>query len=67
MHISDAGTGLDGTGHRAAARAVIEALADGNRIEVAFEWTGRDRSADRCIARYREALEWWQREWETIT
>lgn len=64
MHISDSGSGLGGTGHHAAARATARALAAGHQTEVAFEWTGPDRTRETCLDRYHEATAWWRREWE---
>jgi hypothetical protein len=62
-HLSDPGTGLDGEGHRLLARAVQAAAGSGHRAEVAFEWTGADRCPAMCLARYRDAVAWWDRMW----
>lgn len=63
VHLSDPGTGLEGEGHRLLARAVRAAAGHGRDIEVAFEWTGPDRSPAACLARYRDAVAWWGRIW----
>jgi hypothetical protein len=34
-------------------------LGAGQRLEVALEWTGHDRSQATCVARYRAATAWW--------
>lgn len=62
-HLSDPGTGLEGAGHRLTAHALLTAASDGRRIEVAFEWTGPDRSPATCLARYRDAADWWNHMW----
>ncbi|HUY50350.1 MAG TPA: hypothetical protein VMV92_32365 [Streptosporangiaceae bacterium] len=59
-HLSDTGAGLTGTGHPLLARAVRAAAGDGQPVEVAFEWTGADRSPEGCLTRYRAARAWWQ-------
>ena len=64
VHLSDPGTGLDGTGHRLLAEALRADGAEGHRAEVAFEWTGPDRSPAVCLARYRDAVAWWDQAWE---
>lgn len=61
VHLSDNGAGFAGTGHRQAARAAWSAIRSGHHAEVAFEWTGGDRSPDACFARYQAARAWWQR------
>jgi hypothetical protein len=60
-HLSDTGSGL--AGYRLAARparAVRAAAGAGQPVEVAFEWTGADRSPGGCLARYQAARTWWQ-------
>jgi hypothetical protein len=64
VHLSDPGTGLDGEGHRLLARAVRMAKGNGRDVDVAFEWTGPDRTPAACLARYRDAITWWGRSWE---
>ncbi len=59
VHISDNGEGLTGTGHWIVAQMSRNAGDDG-RVEVAFEWTGADRSPQGCLARYRHAVAWWR-------
>jgi hypothetical protein len=59
-HLSDTGAGLTGTGHCLLARAVRAAAGNGQPVEVAFEWTGADRSPEGCLTRYRAARAWWQ-------
>jgi hypothetical protein len=57
LHLSDDGTGLD-EHSQVAARAAAR-IAAGQRIEVAVEWTGTDRSSTTCLYRYGEARAWW--------
>ncbi|MEV4199349.1 TIM barrel protein [Micromonospora globbae] len=59
VHISDNGEGLTGTGHRIVART-FGRMGDDSPVEVAFEWTGADRSPQGCLARYRRAAAWWR-------
>lgn len=59
-HLSDTGSGLAGSGHLLAASAVRAAARAGQPVEVAFEWTGADRSPGACLARYQAARTWWQ-------
>lgn len=59
LHLSDDGAGLDG--HRHVAAQAAARIAAGQRIEVAVEWTGTDRSPAACLRRYREARAWWNR------
>ena len=59
VHLSDSGEGLTGTGHRVVAQAFGHLGAD-DPVEVAFEWTGADRSPQGCLARYRRAVEWFR-------
>jgi hypothetical protein len=62
IHLSDDGAGLTGSGHGIMARSFADAAARWWKdVEVAFEWTGVDRSVEVCLARYRGAVEWWQR------
>lgn len=60
MHLSDDGSGLAAPGHRLLATEAASAIADGRNIEVAFEWTGPERTAPACLDRYRVARAWWQ-------
>lgn len=60
VHLSDSGAGLGGAGHRDAARAALSAIRSGQLAEIAFEWTGPDRSPSTCLTRYRAACAWWQ-------
>ncbi|QOC93848.1 apurinic/apyrimidinic endonuclease family protein [Micromonospora craniellae] len=59
VHISDNGYGLTGGGHRIVAQTFGRAGDDGH-VEVAFEWTGADRSVQECMSRYRYAVRWWR-------
>jgi hypothetical protein len=59
VHISDNGEGLTGTGHRIVANTFGH-VSDDRPVEVAFEWTGFDRSPQGCLARYRRAVQWWR-------
>lgn len=65
VHLSDCGQGLTGTGHRVVAQAFGHPGPD-DPVEVAFEWTGADRSPQGCLARYRRAVEWWRSSLEGI-
>lgn len=58
VHWSDSGPGLDGAGHRLLAAATRARAGEG--VAFGFEWTGPDRSATTCLARYRSAVSWWQ-------
>ncbi|MBB1244929.1 AP endonuclease [Streptomyces durbertensis] len=62
LHLSDDGTGLAAhpDASEVAARAACR-IAAGQRIEVAVEWTGPDRSPATCLAKYRAAASWWNR------
>lgn len=60
MHLSDDGSGITAPGHRLLAIEAASAIADGRDIEVAFEWTGPERTAPACLDRYRAACAWWQ-------
>lgn len=64
VHLSDRGDGLNGAGHRLAARAVRGTASSGHDAEAAFEWTGADRAPQACLARYRAAAAWWAMQWE---
>ncbi|MGH3720379.1 MAG: hypothetical protein ACRDRI_16350 [Pseudonocardiaceae bacterium] len=57
VHWSDSGHGLDGAGHRLLAVATRARVGEG--VAFGFEWTGPDRSAATCLARYRSAVSWW--------
>lgn len=62
LHLSD-DSGGPAAGGRAADVAADAArrIAAGQRIEVAAEWTGSDRSPATCLARYKTAASWWSR------
>jgi hypothetical protein len=55
VHLSESGQGFTGPGHRLVADA---ALRNGRELEVAYEWTGADRSPGTAAERYRRAAEW---------
>ncbi len=59
VHVSDNGAGLTGTGHRMVAQTFGHLGAD-HRVEIAFEWTGADRSPQGCLVQYRRAVQWWR-------
>ncbi|MFE8018045.1 AP endonuclease [Streptomyces antibioticus] len=59
LHLSDPGPGLADPGHRVVAHHVARRITDGQRIEVAVEWTGADRTPAAALARYREHAAWW--------
>jgi len=61
LHLSDPGTGLDAAGHAVVAAAAADRIRAGQRLEVAVEWTGADRSPDECLNRYHQAAAWWGR------
>ncbi|MEV4381599.1 hypothetical protein [Streptosporangium sp. NPDC049644] len=61
LHLSDPGTGLDAAGHAVVAAAAADRIRAGQRLEIAVEWTGADRSPDECLTRYQEATAWWGR------
>src|SRR6266508_101400 len=63
VHFCDPGSGLTGIGHQRVATAVTLAAGAGLQPELAFEWTGPDRSAAGCLARYRAAVDWWEAQW----
>ncbi|MBA0127251.1 AP endonuclease [Haloechinothrix sp. YIM 98757] len=67
LHLSDDGTGLDGIGHVDTAECAVRHIDTGHNLEVAFEWTGRDRSPAQCLHRYRSALQWWQHRHQQVT
>ncbi|MBP0451133.1 MULTISPECIES: AP endonuclease [unclassified Kitasatospora] len=58
VHLSDRGDGFAAPGHRLLLQAARDAAARGAQIELAFEWTGADRSPATCLARYRQAITW---------
>ncbi|MGH3752745.1 MAG: hypothetical protein ACRDRP_08620 [Pseudonocardiaceae bacterium] len=64
VHLADSGAGLDAAGHRLLAAAVRAAARHGWAGQVAFEWTGHDRSPQSCLARYDSAASWWRQRWE---
>ncbi|MBX6382505.1 MAG: AP endonuclease [Microbispora sp.] len=57
LHLSDDGRGFDGS--EPVADLVARRVAAGQRVEVAVEWTGADRSPRACLVRYRAAVAWW--------
>jgi hypothetical protein len=59
IHLSDDGSGLSAAGHALLAGQAQELLAAGQPLEVAFEWTGAQRTAPACLSRYRAACAWW--------
>ncbi|MGW0350324.1 sugar phosphate isomerase/epimerase family protein [Streptomyces anthocyanicus] len=61
LHLSDPGPGLAASGHGVVADHVMRRIADGQRIEVAVEWTGADRTPAAALTRHREHAEWWSR------
>lgn len=56
-HLCDDGTGFTGAGHRLAATALA---SDRAACELAVEWTGPERTPQRCLARYQQAVAWWR-------
>ena len=58
VHLSDNGDGLTGAGHRIVAQSFKRASHD-SPVEIAFEWTGADRSPQGCLARYHSTVDWW--------
>ncbi|MGW4731711.1 AP endonuclease [Streptomyces shenzhenensis] len=61
LHLSDPGPGLADPGHAVVADHAIRRIAAGQRIEVAVEWTGADRTPAAALARYGEHAAWWNR------
>ena len=61
VHLSDSGHGTAGAGHRYVARAFGHP-SDAGPNEIAFEWTGADRSMHGCLTRYHRAVAWWREE-----
>lgn len=61
VHLSDPGPGLTGPGHALVADHAIGRIAGGQRVEVAIEWTGTDRTPAVALARYRRHVDWWNR------
>ncbi|MFI1869387.1 phosphotransferase [Streptomyces jumonjinensis] len=59
LHLSDPGTGLDGSGPRDVAARVLARIRAGHPVETAFEWTGNPRTSAACLARYQHAVTWW--------
>ncbi|MGV9836524.1 hypothetical protein ACWDUL_20380 [Nocardia niigatensis] len=60
VHISDNGSGFGAKGHALLAAQTWQAQRAGQRIEVAFEWTGPERTKPACLSRYHAARAWWQ-------
>ncbi|WP_051967330.1 hypothetical protein [Kitasatospora mediocidica] len=69
VHLSDHGEGFSAPGHRLLLRSLHgsmhRSLRDGTGPgpELAFEWTGADRSPAACLARYRQAVAWVEATW----
>lgn len=59
IHFSDSGGGFSGEGHQITALAAIKAQEKAYDIELAFEWTGRDRTAAAAFSAYRRAVHFW--------
>lgn len=59
VHISESGDDVPSAGLRIVAQAFGHGNDD-NRAEIAYEWTGADRSPQSCLARYRRAVAWWR-------
>ncbi|MEU9887573.1 hypothetical protein [Sphaerisporangium sp. NPDC051011] len=59
LHLSDTGPGLHAPGHALVAGLTADRIDAGQRMEIAVEWTGADRSPAACLARYRAATTWW--------
>ncbi|WP_433259766.1 sugar phosphate isomerase/epimerase family protein (plasmid) [Streptosporangium sp. CA-135522] len=59
VHLSDAGADLNTPGHALLGALVATRIDAGQRLEVALEWTGADRSPSACLARYWAATAWW--------
>jgi hypothetical protein len=59
VHLSDNGSGFDTTGHGLLATQAWSAMRSGQEIEVAFEWTGAQRTKPVCLSRYHAACAWW--------
>lgn len=60
LHLSDNGTGATTGGHEQAARDLAARIHTGQRVEVAMEWTGPDRSRAVCLDRHRSLTRWWR-------
>ncbi|MDG4763321.1 hypothetical protein O7632_04240 [Solwaraspora sp. WMMD406] len=59
VHISDSGDQVPGAGYEIVAKTFGH-LDDDSPVEIAFEWTGADRSPQGCLDRYRRAVAWWR-------
>jgi hypothetical protein len=59
LHLSDSGAGIDTPGHHLVADQVVRRVQRGQRVEIAVEWTGPDRSASTCLSRYQAHAQWW--------
>lgn|GEM_PF-3510002 len=58
IHISDGDDHVPGAGYEIVAETFGH-LENDSPVEIAFEWTGADRSPQVCLDRYRRAVAWW--------
>lgn len=65
VHLSDDGSGFNAPGHGLLATRAWKAQEAGQEIEVAFEWTGVQRTMPVCLSRYHAACAWWLAQDET--
>lgn len=63
VHLSDAGDGLDGEGHDVTVRAARAAMLRGQLLQLAFEWTGAERTTDQCLRQFHIARARWRAAW----
>ncbi|MFJ4679120.1 sugar phosphate isomerase/epimerase family protein [Kitasatospora sp. NPDC088783] len=62
VHLSDDGSGLDGSpGRRVVAEAAAALAAGGRTVEVALEWTGQPRTPARFLTLHQQAVDFWDR------
>jgi hypothetical protein len=66
VHLCDTGAGLDDVGRRILAGAATTGAVAERRLELAFEWTGADRSPAACLAAYHAAAEWSRKTGESV-
>lgn len=59
LHLSDHGSGITAPGHARIARDLARRIHTGQRVEVAGEWTGPDRTPAVCLDRHRALTRWW--------
>ncbi len=59
IHFSDSGGGFSGVGHQITALAAIKIQKSAYDIELAFEWTGKERTTGAAFAAYRRAENFW--------